>query len=379
MNHPTASVLASPAAPDPRPAYLDMRHGGNTARTRALFALILAVGTFLSTAMYFAYFQPDLAWASVASRLVLPAVITASVWWSCTALADARGASDREHYAAYVAASIVSATLICIIFYLAQLDIFEPRKAARPPLLSQWVQILGSTLLQTTLFTVAYRYRVLALASAARWQGLRLDRALLARKAMEARLQAMQARVDPHFLAATLADIERSCAADLGRADRVLEGLINYLHRALPSAAIDSATLATEIGLANAYFDLVRLHMSEPLNVAIESSNAAREARMPPLLLVPMMEHVVGSMRSRRFHTVVVACAVEGDRLRLTFTGTVPQANRPGSSGDGLLPVRERLAALYGHEASLVVVSDAPERLQTILEIPYERSDRSDR
>jgi LytS/YehU family sensor histidine kinase len=203
---------------------------------------------------------------------------------------------------------------------------------------------------------------------------LRLDRGVLARTTTEARLQAMRARLDPGLLSEALADIERSCATDPTRADRMLEGLIDYLHRALPATDSSSTPLAAEIELATAYFDLARLRMNGQLTVVIEATEDARTARMPPMLLVPLLERVVGSMRSSRFRAVHVTGAVEGDRLRLTVAGTVPGTAWGALPGHDLDPLRERLTALFGRGASLVVVSEEREHLRVLMEIPYERT-----
>jgi LytS/YehU family sensor histidine kinase len=237
-----------------------------------------------------------------------------------------------------------------------------------------WWQVLGGTTLHTILLTAAYRQRMRTLESSASWQHMRHQRAVLARKTMEARLQAMRARVDPRLLSEALADIERSCATDPTRADRMLEGLIDYLHRALPATDSSSTPLAAEIELATAYFDLARLRMNGQLTVVIEATEDARTARMPPMLLVPLLERVVGSVRSSRFRAVHVTGGVEGDRLRLTVAGTVPGTAWGALPGHDLDPLRERLTALFGREASLVVVSEEREHLRVLMEIPYERT-----
>jgi hypothetical protein len=379
MNASSESTLATRMPREAGPASLRSQLRTEPARTRAIFALVMALNIGLQGATEFWFFAQDATGTYITLHSVVAAIVAGSVWWGCIALADAFEASGRLPHLGYAVASICSGVLICMVFQSAQLSIFEPRKAGMPPLLSLWWQILGATLLQTTLFTAAYRYRVRTLASAARWQDLRLDRALLTRKATEARLHAMQARVDPQFLADALAEIERSSAGNLDRADRMLEALITYLRRALPSVDADSATLDAEVSLVRAYFELLRLHINEPSSITIEISDPARRARMPPMLLLPLMEHTVGSVRSRGFDAVLVTGSVEGNRLRLEIAGSAPGPKGRGKSGVDLGPLRDRLAALFGLEASLIVASDDPESLHTILEIPYERTERRDR
>lgn len=201
-----------------------------------------------------------------------------------------------------------------------------------------------------------------------------LDRIRRSKVAIESRLQAMQARVEPQFLFNTLAQVERLYELDSLRAARMLDDLIAYLRAAMPLMRDTGSTVAQEIALARAYLDIVRLRLADRLEFTIDSPPGAESIKMPPMMLLPLIDHAItyGLERSTAGGKFVVRTDASSDRLRLTITdsgaGFVPEAG-----GEGLNAIRERVTALYGDQGALQLRRSNGASSEAVLDIPLER------
>ena len=134
----------------------------------------------------------------------------------------------------------------------------------------------------------------------------------------------------------------------------MLEDLIAYLRAAMPLMRDTSSTVAQEIELARAYLDIVRLRLGERLSVRTEMPPAAASMRMPPMMLLPLIDHAIvrGLEPSRARGTISIGARVVEGRLLLTIAdsgaGFVPEGD-----GSGIVAIRERLEALYRGDATL--------------------------
>jgi LytS/YehU family sensor histidine kinase len=203
-------------------------------------------------------------------------------------------------------------------------------------------------------------------------RSVQLDHARFAREAYEARLVALQARVEPRFLFETLADAERLYECDNELGARVLDDLIVHLRAALPAIEATSSTLAVEMDLVRTWLDIVRVRSGDTVLLAMPPVDAPGDARMPPMVLLPLVQHAVGSVTACA-SAVLVSAAVNEARLRVTIVGPAGALASFEGSG-GIEDVRERVLAVYGDQATLALRSALGERRQAILEIPYERT-----
>jgi len=199
-----------------------------------------------------------------------------------------------------------------------------------------------------------------------------LDRIGRSRIALESRLQAMQARVEPQFLFNTLAQVEQLFEVDRPLAARMLDDLIAYLRAAMPAMRDTSSTVAQEVELARAYLDIVRLRLGDRLQVAIDVPPEAGGARIPPMMLLPLTDHAVThGIEPRRGGMLQIAIEARAPRLVLRIVdsgaGFVPEA-----AGDGIADIRARLAALYGPEAALALHRRGSGATEAVLDLPLE-------
>ncbi len=213
----------------------------------------------------------------------------------------------------------------------------------------------------------------------ARLNAAQLDRIRASRAALESRLQAMQARVEPRFLFNTLAQVEQLFELDPPTAARMLDDLIAYLRAAMPLMRDTSSTVAQEVELARAYLDIVRQRLGGRLEVAIDVPPDVGGARMPPMMLLPLVDHAIvrGLQPGRAEGRVRIAATTSGGRLRMTIedsgAGFVMDAD-----GGAIDAIRQRLHALYGADATLELQRRDDRATEAVLELPLEARERFD-
>ena len=218
-----------------------------------------------------------------------------------------------------------------------------------------------------------YAGRRAALRTAQRLRAAELERIRRSKLALESRLQAMQARVEPQFLFNTLVQVERLYELDAELAARMLDDLIAYLRAAMPLMRDTSSTVAQEFELARAYLDIVRVRLGKRLAVTIQAPPGSDEIRLPPMMLLPLIDHAIvrGFAPTNAEGAISIRTDVTSDRLRLAITdsgaGFVPE-----TGGEGLTAIRERLTALYGDKGTLQFRQSDSTSSEAVLDIPLE-------
>ena len=171
----------------------------------------------------------------------------------------------------------------------------------------------------------------------------------------EARLQALTARIRPHFLFNSLNAVLSLIRSDPRRAEAALEELAD-LFRVLMRDHRDLLPLADEIELCRQYLDLEKLRLGERLNVIWEVADVPVDVKVPPLMLQPLLENAVyhGIEPSSEPGTVRIGFSRQGDELHVRL------ANPCGDGGEAvkgchmaLANIRERLTLYYDLEARL--------------------------
>ena len=286
---------------------------------------------------------------------------------------------------AYVLAALVGCAVGVIAFQIfdhvwSDLVLTGPAPATRPWLqgnAKRWFRPifeLTNWLLIGSAAAFVYAGRRAALRAQARLRAAELDRIRRSKLALESRLQAMQARVEPRFLFNTLLQIERLYQSDSELAAHMLDDLIAYLRAAMPLMRDTSSTVAQEFELARAYLDIVRLRLGERLAVNIEPPAGGEDIRMPPMMLLPLIDHAIvrGFASQSAEGAISVRSTVQGGRLHLTIADS-GAGFVPGSTGEGLDAIRERLTALYGDQGRLTLAASDPKSTEAVLDIPLER------
>ncbi len=201
------------------------------------------------------------------------------------------------------------------------------------------------------------------------------------RQIMEARLQALQAQVEPHFLYNTLANVQALTEVDPPAANKMVGHLIDYLRAALPKMRETTSTVGQEVELARAYLNILKMRMGPRLDFNINVPPELSAVPFPPLMLPSLVENAIkhGLEPMREGGRVDVIAEMVGDRLRVSVTDTGRglaadgnlNASMETGGGVGLANIRERLQALYGAAGKLTLESNTEARgVKASIEIP---------
>jgi hypothetical protein len=195
----------------------------------------------------------------------------------------------------------------------------------------------------------------------------------LARQLTEAKLAAMQAQIEPHFLFNTLASVQQLIVTDPAAAAKMQADLIKYLRAAIPQMRESTTTLTREAELSRAYLDILKIRMEDRLSYVIDIPPALGAESFPPMMLPTVVENAIKHGLEPRTEggEIRISAAAAGGKLRVSVADTgMGFADEPGR-GLGLANVRERLVALYGKAAQLIVEPNQPRGAKVTIEIPY--------
>ena len=221
---------------------------------------------------------------------------------------------------------------------------------------------------------------------AKQYQALRdeRERALRAETlAHEARLAALRYQLNPHFLFNTLNAISTLVVDGRnGEASRVIARLGDLLRATLDRAEGDTVSLTDELELVRRYLDIEQIRLGPRLTVHIDVAPEAWVARVPSLLLQPLVENAIrhGVAVREEGGRVTILASREGATLRLTVADDGPglphSDTGPRGAGIGLANTRERLAQLYGGAHRLEIGESDAGGLRVSVVLPFSASDR---
>jgi hypothetical protein len=109
----------------------------------------------------------------------------------------------------------------------------------------------------------------------------------------EAKLAALQAQVEPHFLYNTLASVQALTEVDPAKASAMTGHLIQYLRNALPKMRESVSTVGQEVELVRAYLSILQMRMGERLAFDIDVPEALAAMPFPPLMLPSLVENAI--------------------------------------------------------------------------------------
>jgi len=205
-------------------------------------------------------------------------------------------------------------------------------------------------LLMTYLFLVGL---ALALAYRRESEARALGAAHLETRLVEAQLQALQRQLHPHFLFNTLNTISGLMHMDVSAADRMMDRLAELLRATLHTSNVQEVTLRDELDLLQKYVDIEETRFGPRLTVHMHVDPDALDARVPALLLQPLVENAVrhGIAPHARPGVIDLRATRIGNRLSLTIrdTGLGVPSDRLAllNGGVGLSNTRARLQHLY--------------------------------
>ena len=203
----------------------------------------------------------------------------------------------------------------------------------------------------------------------------------VARQAMQAQLQLLQAQIEPHMLFNTLANLQGLISFDPDRAQLLLDQLIQYLRATLSSSRAEATTLEQEFKLMQAYLGLMAVRMGARLAYTLDLPDDLRSARLPPMLLQPLVENAIQHGLEPKIEGghITVRASVDDDQLTLTVVDDGLGLDHPGQTKGthkgtqlGVTNIRERLQVMHGAAASLSLDANTTGGVTARLTLPYQ-------
>ena len=166
--------------------------------------------------------------------------------------------------------------------------------------------------------------------------------------AMAARLSELQSRIRPHFLFNTLNSAIALVRAEPAKAEALLEDLSDLFRHALMEQG-EFVTLADEIALAQRYLAIEQVRFGDRIQVEWALDAQASAAKLPPLLLQPLVENAVrhGVEPSPHGAQIWISTQRRSSTVVIKVTNTVPAGHGERGSGVALDNVRDRLRLLH--------------------------------
>jgi signal transduction histidine kinase len=203
----------------------------------------------------------------------------------------------------------------------------------------------------------------------------RADTETLERTVLEARMEALQAQIEPHFLFNTLASIDQLIQTDPPRASRMQQSLIRYLRSSLPQMR-DGArpTLGQQVEMCRAFLDIMAVRMEERLQTVVNVPEGLKSAVFPSMMLLTLVENAIkhGLEPRATGGKLEIGAEIADGRLSVHVQDDGVGFAPKGDGGVGLANIRERLKALYKGRAELVITVPPSGGTCATIVVPYE-------
>jgi signal transduction histidine kinase len=201
----------------------------------------------------------------------------------------------------------------------------------------------------------------------------------LKRQVVEARMAAMQAQVEPHFLFNTLASIDHLIETDPPRASQMQKNLIALLRASMPTMRETSdggpRDLGRELAVVRPYVEILKVRMEERLEASIDVPDGLLSAEFPAMMIQTLVENAIrhGLEPKAEGGKLLVKAEIVHGKLAVTVADTGVGFGQAATSGTGvgLANIRERLQLLHGPQATVTVTANQPSGTVVTITVPY--------
>jgi sensor histidine kinase YesM len=207
------------------------------------------------------------------------------------------------------------------------------------------------------------------------------DRLLrLENQASSAQLAMLRYQLNPHFLFNTLNSISTLVLLkQTERANAMLSRLSSFLRYTLVNEPTGSVTVAQEVETLKLYLEIEKMRFEDRLRPRFDIDPAASQARLPSLLLQPLVENAIkyAVTPQEEGADIEITARRAGDRVILKVSDTGPGADdhwvkAQQSTGVGLANIRDRLGQAYGSDQRFDTESNGNGGFSVTIEIPYQ-------
>lgn len=186
-----------------------------------------------------------------------------------------------------------------------------------------------------------------------------------------AQVEALQARIRPHFLFNSMNTVAALIRVDPAAAERTVEDLSELFRAALGQHDNDDGTLGDELALVERYLAIEQLRLGERLRVRRELETLPHAFPLPRLLLQPLVENAVrhGIQPLREGGEIVLRGHRDGNGIVIEIVNPLPPTPGAPGNGHGLNSVRQRIGYRYGPRAS-VQAGPRDKHFMVLLQLP---------
>lgn len=202
---------------------------------------------------------------------------------------------------------------------------------------------------------------------------------MLKRQLVEAKIQVMQAQIEPHFLFNTLSSLHFLIDTDPKKASKMLINLTTYLRYSLPQNRenLPFNTLGKEVENIHAYLDIMEIRMGERLVVNYEVTDEIKNEHFPTMMLQPIVENAIkyGIEESIEGGIITLAAKKVDNMLQVSVTDTGPGLGFTKNSGNGMAlnNIKSRLEMLYEGKAQLIMAPNEPTGVIVKILVPIKK------
>lgn len=261
--------------------------------------------------------------------------------------------------------SILVRPMLGVTFMLTEHQLYTHRPFTKWVLNFSTPPLWGTVIIQSL---VAYSCGLAVIAGITlviKFQRERRQVAELDNELLKARLQALRAQINPHFLSNALNTVVALIRPEPDKAERAVVDLHGLLNASLSSASKQIVPMREELGHVTRFVSLMKLRFEDALDMAIDIPEEALDCGVPDFLLINLIENAFkhgGVSESGRF---MIRLSVEiRDRELIILVGNLlaKHENKKPGFGIGLRNTEERLSAIYG-DSHRLIVGPSPEGL----------------
>lgn len=201
----------------------------------------------------------------------------------------------------------------------------------------------------------------------------------LLRQLSEAKVQLLQAQIEPHFLFNTLSSLQFLIETDQKKANVMLSNLISYLRYIIPQTRDNNCftTLGAEVKNIQSYLDIMKIRMGERLQTSFHIPQNLYILEFPVMMLQPIIENSIkyGIEEAINGGEIILNAQIIENFLYVSVSDTGEGINTNSKAGNGIAlnNIKNRLNLFYGNEAELILQQNQPKGFIATIKIPLNK------
>lgn len=197
----------------------------------------------------------------------------------------------------------------------------------------------------------------------------------LLRLKVQAELDVLQAKINPHFLFNTLNSIASLILVNPDAAEATVEKLSELFRYTLQQTANSTVKLNDELEIIKSYLEIEKIRFGERLMYEIEIDPRLESMHIPALLIQPLVENSIKHCIAQEVDggKITIGASLVGKQCRISVSDSGKEfkamKEETGETGFGLRSIRERLRLMYGENASFNISNTENTRVDIIIPI----------